>query len=107
MSIALFHTLIQKLLHDYEGGTKFFDALDKEIRTNPDILQLFIDFLQKTIEEKSCKHTTLILSGEFGCALISLYGKLLFATFHHILLVKGGLRNQGNLEYIYMEQPAL
>ncbi|MDR2541313.1 MAG: hypothetical protein LBD11_06200 [Candidatus Peribacteria bacterium] len=65
MNRAIFHTLIQNLLHDYKGGSEFFDALDENIRTNSDILQLFIDFILENIKERSRKHTTLILSGEF------------------------------------------
>lgn len=82
---------IAEILKQHEGGEKFFDALDAMVRGDMDILVTFLDFVYFEIGDT--KEYSLILSGQFGNALMSIYGTNLFKDFSDVILVEGGLRS--------------
>ena len=82
---------IAEILKQHEGGEEFFDALDSMVRGDMDILNTFLNFVYFKIEDT--KEYSLILSGQFGNALMNIYGANLFKDFSDVILVEGGLRS--------------
>lgn len=82
---------IAEILKQHEGGEEFFDALDAMVRGDMDILHTFLDFVYSELGDT--KEYSLILSGQFGNALMSIYGTNLFEDFSDVILVEGGLRS--------------
>lgn len=82
---------IAEILKQHEGGEEFFDALDAMVRGDMDILNTFLNFVYFEIGDT--KEYSLILSGQFGNALMSIYGTNLFKDFSDVILVEGGLRS--------------
>ena len=82
---------IAEILKQHEGGEEFFDALDAMVRGDMDILHTFLNFVYFEIGDT--KEYSLILSGQFGNALMGIYGTNLFEDFSDVILVEGGLRS--------------
>lgn len=82
---------IAEILKQHEGGEEFFDALDAMVRGDMDILHTFLNFVYSEIGDT--KEYSLILSGQFGNALMGIYGAKLFEDFSDVILVEGGLRS--------------
>ena len=82
---------IAEILKQHEGGEEFFDALDAMVRGDMDILNTFLNFAYSEIEDTG--EYSLILSGQFGNALMGIYGAKLFEDFSSVILVEGGLRS--------------
>ena len=82
---------IAEILKQHEGGEEFFDALDAMVRGDMDILNTFLNFAYSEIGDTG--EYSLILSGQFGNALMSIYGAKLFEYFSSVILVEGGLRS--------------
>ena len=82
---------IAEILKQHEGGEEFFDALDAMVRGDMDILNTFLNFAYSEIGDTG--EYSLILSGQFGNALMSIYGAKLFEDFSSVILVEGGLRS--------------
>ena len=82
---------IAEILKQHEGGEEFFDALDAMVRGDMDILNTFLNFVYFEIGDT--KEYSLILSGQFGNALMGIYGAKLFEDFSSVILVEGGLRS--------------
>lgn len=82
---------IAEILKQHEGGEEFFDALDAMVRGDMDILHTFLNFVYSEIGDT--REYSLILSGQFGNALIGIYGTNLFEDFSDVILVEGGLRS--------------
>lgn len=82
---------ITEILKQHEGGEEFFDALDAMVRGDMDILNTFLNFVYFEIGDT--KEYSLILSGQFGNALMGIYGTNLFKDFSDVILVEGGLRS--------------
>lgn len=94
---------IANLLKEHkEGGEKFFNALDDMIRRDSSILNIFINFaineLLSIYDNNYIKERTLILSGNFGNAIINNYNKILLSFFDDIIIVDGGIRKTGKVE---------
>lgn len=82
---------IAEILKQHEGGEEFFDALDAMVRGDMNILVTFLDFVY--FEIGNTKEYSLILSGQFGNALMNIYGTNFFEDFSDVILVEGGLRS--------------
>ena len=82
---------IAEILKQHEGGEEFFDALDVMVRGDMDILHTFLNFVYSELEHT--REYSLILSGQFGNAVMSIYGVKLFDDFSDVILVEGGLRS--------------
>ena len=82
---------IAEILKQHEGGEEFFDALDAMVRGDMDILNTFLNFAYSEIGDTG--EYSLILSGQFGNALMGIYGAKLFEDFSSVILVEGGLRS--------------
>ena len=82
---------IAEILKQHEGGEEFFDALDAMVRGDMDILHTFLNFVYSEIGDT--REYSLILSGQFGNALMGIYGTNLFEDFSDVILVEGGLRS--------------
>lgn len=85
---------INELLRSHpEGGEGFFNALDYLVRSDIDILE---KFLHSAINDY-CNHP-LIMSGNFGRAIINNFGSKLYREFDHIVLANGNLRGDDEAE---------
>ena len=82
---------IAEILKQHEGGEEFFDALDAMVRGDMDILNTFLNFAYSEIGDTG--EYSLILSGQFGNAIMGIYGAKLFEDFSSVILVEGGLRS--------------
>lgn len=82
---------IAEILKQHEGGEEFFDALDAMVRGDMDILHTFLNFVYSELGDT--REYSLILSGQFGNALMGIYGAKLFEDFSDVILVEGGLRS--------------
>ena len=82
---------IAEILKQHESGEEFFDALDAMVRGDMDILNTFLNFAYSEIGDTG--EYSLILSGQFGNALMGIYGAKLFEDFSSVILVEGGLRS--------------
>ena len=82
---------IAEILKQHEGGEEFFDALDSMVRGDMDILHTFLNCVYSELDYT--KEYSLILSGQFGHAIMSIYGVKLFDDFSDVILVEGGLRS--------------
>ena len=78
---------IAEILKQHEGGEEFFDALDAMVRGDMDILHTFLNFVYSELDYT--KEYSLILSGQFGNAIMSIYGVKLFEDFSSVILVEG------------------
>lgn len=81
---------IAEILKQHKDGEEFFDALDAMVRGDTDILDTFMNFVYSKIWDTS--EYSLILSGQFGNAIMGIYGAKLFKDFSDVILVEGGLR---------------
>ena len=91
---------IAEILKQHEGGEEFFDALDTMVRGDMDILHTFLNFVYSELEHT--REYSLILSGQFGNAIMSIYGVKLFNDFSDVILVEGGLRS-GKIPTIFRQ----
>lgn len=82
---------IAEILRQHPEGEPFFDALDAMVRGDMDILHTFLNFVYSEIGDTG--EYSLILSGQFGNALMGIYGTKLFKDFSSVILVEGGLRS--------------
>ena len=82
---------IAEILRQHPEGEPFFDALDAMVRGDMDILHTFLNFVYSELEHT--REYSLILSGQFGNAIMSIYGVKLFDDFSDVILVEGGLRS--------------
>ena len=82
---------IAEILRQHPEGEPFFDALDAMVRGDMDILHTFLNFVYSELDYT--KEYSLILSGQFGNAIMSIYGVKLFDDFSDVILVEGGLRS--------------
>ena len=82
---------IAEILRQHPEGEPFFDALDAMVRGDMDILYTFLNFVYSELDYT--KEYSLILSGQFGNAIMSIYGVKLFDDFSDVILVEGGLRS--------------
>lgn len=82
---------IAEILKQHEGGEEFFDALDAMVRGDTDILDTFLNFVYSKIWDTN--EYSIILSGQFGNAIMGIYGAKLFKDFSDVILVEGGLRS--------------
>ena len=80
---------IVEILKQHPEGEDFFDALDAMVRGDMSILNTFLMFVESNVEPKT---RTLVLTGQFGVALMNLYVERLQKTFSDIILVNGGIR---------------
>lgn len=81
---------IIEILKQHPEGEPFFDALDAMIRGDLDVLGTFMNFVESKLRDT--QNCTLILTGQFGNAIISLFGSELFKKFADVILVNGGIR---------------
>lgn len=88
---------IVEILKQHPEGEPFFNALDAMIRGDLDVLNTFMGFVKERLESKDC---TLILTGQFGNVMMSLFGPQLYNGFNDIILVNGGIRT-GNKPVIF------
>lgn len=91
---------IAEILKQHPEGEEFFDALDAMLRGDMDILTQFLTFAENKILNSSSK--TLILTGQFGIALMNICGDKLKKMFSDVILVNGGIRT-GADPIIYRE----
>lgn len=82
---------IAEILRQHPEGELFFDALDAMVRGDMNILRTFLNFVYSELDYT--KEYSLILSGQFGNAVMSIYGVKLFEDFSDVILVEGGLRS--------------
>ena len=82
---------IAEILRQHPEGEPFFDALDAMVRGDMDILHTFLNFVYSELEHT--REYSLILSGQFGNAIMSIYGVKLFDDFSDVILVEGVLRS--------------
>ena len=86
---------IESILKEHlEGCSKIFDALDMMIRSDIDILKAFTHFVDDNLvgfgTNRQCG---VVLSGNFGMALINTQLSWLTKTFNDIIIVSGDIRN--------------
>ena len=91
---------IVETLKQHPEGEAFFDALDAMVRGDMDILSAFISFAESKIIDPIDK--TLVLTGQFGIALMNIYGEKLRKMFRDVILINGGIRS-GQEPIIYRE----
>jgi len=89
---------ISEILKTHKEGEAFFNALDYIIRGDRNILGEFMKFVYAS--NMDFKKYNLVLSGNFGMALIQNYGKELYNTFNNVFIVTGGVR-KGNIPEFY------
>ena len=82
---------IAEILRQHPEGEPFFDALDAMVRGDMDILHTFLNFVYSELEHT--REYSLILSGQFGNAIMSIYGVKLFDEISDVILVEGWLRS--------------
>ena len=91
---------IAEILKQHPEGEDFFDALDAMLRGDMDILTQFLTFAENKILSPEIK--TLILTGQFGIALMNVCGDKLRKMFKDVILINGGIRT-GAEPIIYRE----
>ena len=91
---------IAEILKQHPEGEEFFNALDAMLRGDMDILTQFLTFAENKIFDPSMK--TLILTGQFGLALMNICGDKLREMFKDVVLINGGIRT-GAEPIIYRE----
>lgn len=98
---------ISEILKKHVEGKEFFDALDYMIRSDADVLKIFMDFLKSDFERNSLnKRVGIILTGEFGHALYNNYRHDLLDMSRDILFVSGGLRKPNTCVELYTDSPS-
>lgn len=95
---------IGEILKKHVEGKKFFDALDYMIRSDADVLRIFMDFLKAEFNTSCFNHSTgIILTGEFGHALFNNYRPQLLELSRDIIFVGGGLREPNKKAELYVD----
>ena len=92
---------IAEILKQHPEGEDFFNALDAMLRGDMDILTQFLTFAENKILDSKSK--TLILTGQFGLALMNICGDKLRNMFKDVILINGGIRT-GAEPIIYREE---
>lgn len=82
---------IAEILKQHPEGEQFFNALDAMVRGDLDILDAFMSFVYSRLPDP--KKYSLVLTGQFGNAIMGIYGLQLFEKFADVIPVEGGLRN--------------
>lgn len=98
--------IVKQMIETHDGGEKFFDNLDEEIRRDIDIIDNIIDMIP------DFKNKNIIVSGSFGRVFFD-YIKLISLYPNRIVWVNGGLRkgedinvdlqNYKNREFIFID----
>lgn len=91
---------IAEILKQHPEGEDFFDTFDAMVRGDMDVLASFIHFVDTNVYGHN--NYTLILTGQFGLALMNNYGKHLKEKFDDVILVNGGIRS-GNKAIIFKD----
>ena len=95
---------ISEILKKHVEGKEFFDALDYMIRSDADVLKIFMNFLKSDFERNSLnKRVGIILTGEFGHALYNNYRHDLLDMSRDIIFVSGGLRKPNTCVELYTD----
>lgn len=85
--MELLNKIVKDCLAQHEGGEKFFDYLDENIRVNMNILDLLsVKFLLGNDFDK------IVVSGKFGRMFANYYMNDLYTDDAKIIMVNGGLR---------------
>jgi len=92
---------IAEILKQHPEGEDFFNALDAMVRGDLDILTAFLDFVGNRIDDYD--KYSLILTGQFGIAMMNVFGARLLDNFADVILVNGGIR-KGAEPVIYREK---
>ena len=92
---------IAEILKQHPEGEDFFDALDAMVRGDLDILRAFLDFVGNNLDDYD--KYTLILTGQFGIAMMNIFGDKLLDNFTDVILINGGIR-KGEEPIIYREK---
>ena len=91
---------IAEILKQHPEGEDFFDALDAMLRGDMDILTQFLSFAEDKVLSPETK--TLVLTGQFGIALMNICGEKLRKMFKDVILINGGIRT-GSEPIIYCD----
>ena len=91
---------IAEILKQHPEGEDFFNTFDAMVRGDMDVLASFIHFVNSNTYARNSY--TLILTGQFGIALMNNYGKDLKEEFSDVILVNGGIRT-GNKAVIFKD----
>ena len=84
---------ISEILKKHVEGKEFFDALDYMVRSDADVLKIYLDFVTSQFESHNWKRSVgIILTGKFGRALYNNYSEKLYLLTDDIVLVDGDLR---------------
>ena len=78
--------IVKQMIEEHEGGTVFFDNLDKAVQKKP-ILYALLDLVHTTIDPK--RDYGITVSGKFGRYLVN------HVDYHSqpFIIVNGGLRD--------------
>ena len=87
--------IINECLEKYEGGEKFFDALDYQIRNNDELLDLLINIIN------DIKYDYIVVSGHFGSVFKTYCKNTNKWDYTSIIKVSGGLRKEKEVEDFY------
>lgn len=83
----LIDKIVKECLEQHEGGEKFFDTLDENIRSKINTIDfLVINFLLNE------EFDGIIVSGKFGKVFANYYSNTSYPDVEKIIMVNGGLR---------------
>lgn len=81
------------ILKQHKEGEEFFNALDFIIKGDISILGDFLSFFMNDAGKRlNLEETGLIVSGEFGNAIMTMYGDRLTKNFGEVIVTNGGIR---------------
>lgn len=92
------------ILKQHKEGEEFFNALDFIIKGDISILGDFLSFFMNDAGKRlNLEETGLIVSGEFGNAIMTMYGDRLTKNFGEVIVTNGGIR-LGNEAAIFKDR---
>lgn len=85
--------LVAALIHEHEGGERFFDNLDKAVQKSEFMDALFYNLFHEDIETGDIEEEpVLVVSGKFGQYFVNWLKHEAREDLYDIFVVEGGLR---------------
>ena len=90
---------VEACSQQYIGGQSYFDGLDGRIKNDQELVWSYIDYM--TLKEEVFD---VIASGEIGVLLQRYQRDGLIPRYIHMVVVNGGLRHDGQIENLPVQQ---
>lgn len=101
-TVAL-NRIVTDCILQHEGGERFFDALDEQVRSTPELLEEVYALALGLIPHQQGREIKIIVSGNFGKVFLAYFANRIP---HSIVCVPGGLRKGNTIDALEVSDVA-